>query len=289
MIRVRRHWAFDRYGCFNTQDEMRSPGHMALMSRVRGFKMKEWQRDLGRVDVARAVVVLEGWYDVAWGGEIHRMNPGDVVFANHWWGVRGCDNAEDAMLLCLVVPSDEAMEGRGGVEALPPERLAGLEALVDVLGSSIGDAYEHEQAIDGWNAFAQAAQALSLSVPANDPLFSMVDEGTLAELWQTAQVFARLTSQLQERPDLEDLADAIGMPPRLASERVVRWQRMFSSPKSGWRSYLSAVRVEIAIALFMRGDVPNDEIAGFLGYGSVQAMYHALSRAGFSSPRAEIP
>lgn len=99
---------------------------------------------------------------------------------------------------------------------------------------------------------------------------------------RVAEVVSRRSSRLAEFPAMVDFAEALGRPERRVSETLADYFRAYHASFSGWRSYLSTLRVELALGLLADPRHKTSDIATWLGYRGAPAMYHALARRGLS-------
>lgn len=99
-----------------------------------------------------------------------------------------------------------------------------------------------------------------------------------------AALVARTCSHLERHPGIDDLAGALGLPERRASERVGSYFRRYHLSFEGWRSYVATLRIELAWNLLGGRRLRSTEIATRLGYRSAPALYHALHRRGLTPP-----
>lgn len=105
------------------------------------------------------------------------------------------------------------------------------------------------------------------------------------ESLRIADVVCRASERLADHPTMDELAEALALSPRRASEQVGAYFRQYHASFHGWRRYLATVRLELALSLLTMGDTRSEDVARALGYRSGPAMYRALRRRGVSPER----
>ncbi len=138
---------------------------------------------------------------------------------------------------------------------LPPERFAGLEP----------------------NAAGLEAVLRLASSEAATP----VDEDTRS----LAAAIASLTNRLETSPTSMELSEAIELDDRRTSEAAARYFARFHATVGGWREYLRALRLELALSAFSANRSTKD-VARWLGFRNATALLHSMKKEGLPTPGA---
>jgi AraC-like DNA-binding protein len=87
------------------------------------------------------------------------------------------------------------------------------------------------------------------------------------------------------RPKLVDLCDALGCSDRLARHLVGEYAEVYAlEGVTEWRGFVRAWTMYLARLLMTSRDATTDSVARLLGYGSSNALCHALANAGLPPP-----
>lgn len=99
-----------------------------------------------------------------------------------------------------------------------------------------------------------------------------------------AKLVAALTDRLDASPAESELAHALGTDERRVSEAAREYFTRFHATVKGWRHYLRALRLELAVSAFSAGCSTND-VARWLGFRAATALLHSMQKAGLPSPQ----
>jgi methylphosphotriester-DNA--protein-cysteine methyltransferase len=102
---------------------------------------------------------------------------------------------------------------------------------------------------------------------------------------QFASLVASLTSRLEDAPTSVDLSGALQLDDRRTSEVAARYFSRFHATVGGWRDYLRAIRLELALSAFSAGKSTRD-VARWLGFRNATALLHSMKKAALPTPSA---
>jgi AraC-like DNA-binding protein len=100
-----------------------------------------------------------------------------------------------------------------------------------------------------------------------------------------ATAIASLTSRLETSPTSMELSDALELDDRRTSEAAARYFSRFHATVGGWREYLRALRLELALSAFS-ADRSTKDVARWLGFRNATALLHSMKKEGLPAPGA---
>ncbi|MBL8685042.1 MAG: hypothetical protein JNK05_38050 [Myxococcales bacterium] len=159
----------------------------------------------------------------------------------------------DAATIARLVRCADAVDADG---QLGPARQCAIEDAVDALG------------------------VRGLDVPLVRACAEVAPPPAVARL---SEVVTALAATLSTHPGIDDLARALGLDERRASELAGAYFARYHPGFDGWRSYLATLRAELAWSLLPTGRRSSSDLARWLGYRTPTSMYHALERRGLSA------
>ncbi len=245
------------------QRAYRAPGLLVGHARTRGFQAQELGGDRRESPGAFVFIAVSGELHVSTRGGEHIVRAGEALRAP----AAGTALVGTSPHVELVVVLDRHAEAAPVERRSVPLETFGGDPLGWLTRSDGGWLHEGRSAPGAWLDPARLRGARG-HVPAPG-----------------ARRLARLVSAhigaLDRYPGVDDLADALGMSERRASEALSAYFRRYHASFGGWRSYLSTVRVELALSAIRQRALPPKRLAARLGYRKVTSLYHALERRGF--------
>jgi AraC-like DNA-binding protein len=91
-------------------------------------------------------------------------------------------------------------------------------------------------------------------------------------------------SRLDTQPSLTEIAESIGVTERQAHRLIAELARKYDHPFLGWREMVQEMRLTWAAQLLSIPEMPLGRVARFAGYRSTNALHHACSLRGASTP-----
>jgi AraC-like DNA-binding protein len=120
---------------------------------------------------------------------------------------------------------------------------------------------------------------------AEEPLLAGLLAPTMAER-RFARALGASIWPLRARPMIVDLCQALGCSERQVSRIASAYFRRYHLTVRGWRPFVHAFRLGIAVFLASTGRASAEAIAATVGFSSAVALHHAFSAAGLPTPRA---
>jgi AraC-like DNA-binding protein len=268
--------------------------------------------DLALEDTFRVYRVLRR--GTLWDARLAPAHPDTKVDAAFVYVVLGGTLAWDAPLALQVGPgqamvaSQAALDGAGGVRTATyaswgePFHVVQVRVARELVAMPVPE--EGARAFEPSAALLAAARAYA-SAPEGDEarrraltelLRALHEGGVLASdlsttmrgvdalgerVWRAAVPIFR---DLYFSPSLVELSDRAGLSLRHMGRAVSGLTRRFDLPWEGWRDIGLGMRLGIALLLLSNEAIPVGEVAERTGYGSVEALHHALRAAGVPSP-----